>query len=52
MNSKDQEIRQVAAELDDLLDSLRDNVTALNAILTRPAPPPDGDDEQERLVAP
>ena len=50
--NKDQEIRQVAAELDGLLDTLRDNVTALNAILTRPAPPPDSGDERERLVAP
>lgn len=48
--SKDEEIARVAAQLDGLLDQLRDSVDALNGILTRPAP--DGGDAQERLVAP
>ena len=50
--NKYQEIRQVTAQLDDLLDSLRDNVAALNQILTRPVPPPDSGEADERLVAP
>ena len=33
MPSKDDEIRNVTAELDGLLDQLRSNVDALNAIL-------------------
>lgn len=36
MPSKDQEIAAIAAELDGLLDQLRDNVAALNAILVPP----------------
>jgi hypothetical protein len=47
--NKDEEIRQVAARLDELLDGLRDNVGALNAILTRPVPPASGEAD-ERLV--
>lgn len=35
--SRDQEIRDVVTELDGLLDQLRANVTALNAILAPPA---------------
>lgn len=34
--SKDEEIAAVVAELDALLDQLRDNVAALNAILVPP----------------
>ena len=37
-SSKDQEIRDVIAQLDGLLGALRENVEALNAILA----PPDG----------
>ena len=44
--SKDQEIAQVTAQLDGLLDKLRDNVDALNEILIRPAP----GEADERLV--
>jgi hypothetical protein len=47
---KDAEIKQVASKLDGLLDELSASVTALNAILTRPAPPaPEAD---ERLATP
>lgn len=35
--NKDEEIAAVVAELDGLLDQLRDNVAALNVILTPPA---------------
>lgn len=48
--SKDEEIRQVAVQLDGLLDQLRDNVDALNTILGRP--PAGGNESDERLVAP
>ena len=42
MSGKEQEIREVVAALDGLLDALRDNVGALNAILVPPeVPPPD-----------
>ena len=47
--SKDSDVAKVAAQLDALLDGLRANVTALNAILTRPVPPESGEAE-ERLV--
>jgi chaperonin cofactor prefoldin len=47
--SKDEEIRRVAMQLDTILDQLRDNVDALNEILTRPS---GGDEADERLVAP
>lgn len=46
---KDAEVRRVAAELDTLLAQLEDNVEAMTAILARPAPPPQGP-EDERLV--
>ena len=46
--TKDDEIAQVATRLDEILDKLRDNVTALNEILTRPAEP--GGEADERLV--
>ena len=46
--SKDDEIREVARQLDGLLDKLRDNVDALQEILARPAP----GETDERLVAP
>jgi hypothetical protein len=49
--SRDKDVRDVAAELEALLDDLRDNVAALNAILTRPAPP--GTEEtDEKMVTP
>ena len=51
MSAKDAEIAKVAAELDALLDELRDNVDALNAILTGPASPGSGGAD-ERLVSP
>lgn len=51
MKSRDREVRDLAAELDALLDGLRDNVAGLNAILTRPVPP-GGDETDERLVSP
>ena len=44
--TKDQEIADVAAQLDAVLDKLRDNVAALNEILIRPAP----GEADERLV--
>lgn len=47
--SRDAEVRKLAAELDALLDGLRDNVAALNGILTRPVPPESGETD-ERLV--
>jgi hypothetical protein len=50
VSAKDAEIARVAAELDGLLDCLRANVDALNAILTRPAEP--GGEADERLVFP
>jgi hypothetical protein len=37
--SKDKQIRDVCSHLESLLDQLRANVDALNAILTPPAPP-------------
>jgi hypothetical protein len=46
--SKGEEIAQVAAQLDALLDELRANVDALNEILTRPSRP--GGEADERLV--
>ncbi len=49
--NKDEEIGRVTAQLDALLDKLRDNVDALNAILTTEPPPPGGVDD-ERLVKP
>lgn len=49
--TKDEEIRQVAAQLDTLLDKLGDNVAAITAILTRAAPPGSGEAD-ERLVSP
>ena len=51
MASRDNEIRGVVAQLDEILTRLRGNVDALNAILTRPAPPDSGEAD-ERLVAP
>ena len=48
--SKDEEIARVAAQLGGLLDQLRDNVDALNEILTRPAP--GSGETDERLVSP
>lgn len=51
MSAKDDEITAVTQQLDGLLDKLRDNVDALREILTRPAPPGDGEND-ERLVAP
>ena len=50
MASKDGEIRAVVSQLDTLLGRLRANVTALEAILTRPAP--ESGEADERLVAP
>ena len=47
--SREKEIAEVARRLDALLDDLGSSVDALNAILERPAPPPD-DDAKERLV--
>ena len=47
--TKDEEIRQVAVQLDGLLDKLRGNVEAITAILERAAPPETGEDN-ERLV--
>jgi ABC-type transporter Mla subunit MlaD len=49
--TKDDEIRTVAAQLDRLLDKLRDNVDALNAILTQAAPAACGEGD-ERLALP
>jgi hypothetical protein len=49
--SREKEIAEVARKLDALLDELGESVGALNAILERPAPPPD-DDAHERLVSP
>jgi hypothetical protein len=49
--SRDKDIRDVAAQLEGLLDDLRGNVAALNSILTRPDPPANGEAD-ERLVAP
>ncbi len=48
MNNKDEEIGRVTAQLDALLDQLRDNVEALNEILTAPG----GGEDDERLVKP
>lgn len=42
MNGRDEEVREVVAELDDLLAGLRENVEALNAILTPPDEPAPG----------
>jgi hypothetical protein len=47
--TKDQEIADVATQLNDRMDELAATVAALNAILTRPAPPAPGSDE--RLVS-
>lgn len=49
--SKDSDVAKVTAQLDELLDDLRANVDALNAILTRPVPP-GGGEQDERLAAP
>lgn len=49
MASRDREVRDVVAQLDVILGRLRGNVDALNAILTRPAPPDSGEAD-ERLV--
>ena len=46
--SRDSDVKDVAAKVESLLDQLRDNVSALNEILMRPAP--GGDAEDERLV--
>ena len=47
--TKDEEIVRATVQLDEILDSLRANVDALNEILTRPA---SGDGEGDgRLVA-
>lgn len=51
MNSRDEEIRTVARQLDGLLDELAASVAALNEILIRPAPPVPGSAD-ERLAAP
>ena len=51
MSRTDDEIERVATQLDKLLDELGASAAALNAILTRPVPPPQGPDD-ERLVAP
>jgi hypothetical protein len=40
-NSKDAEIRKVVADADALMDQLRANVDALQAILLTPPPDPD-----------
>jgi hypothetical protein len=48
--SRDKDVRDVAAQLEDLLDALRANVDTLNGILTRPAG--GGGEANERLVAP
>jgi hypothetical protein len=37
--SRDSEVRDAAAQLEGLLDALRENVAALNAILTPPPGP-------------
>jgi hypothetical protein len=47
--SRDQDVAEVAARIDGLLDDLGATVAALSAILTRPAPPVPGADD-ERLV--
>jgi hypothetical protein len=49
--SRDKDVRDIAAQLESLLDDLRVNVDALNGILTRPADP-GGGESNERLVAP
>jgi hypothetical protein len=49
--SKTDEIAKVTAQLDGLLDQLRDNVAAMNEILSRP-PAPGGGEADERLVVP
>lgn len=49
--SREEEIGKVAAQLDDLLDDLAASVDALNAILTHPEPPDNGE-RDERMVAP
>lgn len=49
--SKNDEVAKVAAQLDGLLDQLRDNVAAMNEILSRPSAP-GGGEADERLVAP
>lgn len=43
--NRDEEVRDVVATIDGLLDALRSNVDALNAILTPPAS--DGQSGQE-----
>jgi hypothetical protein len=45
--SRDSEVRRVAAELDALLDELRESVDALNGILV---PPADETDDGKELV--
>ena len=48
MAAKDREVAAVVGELDGLLDQLRDNVNALNAILV----PPDAPAPGKELAAP
>ena len=52
MASRDDEIRAAVSELNAILARLRGNVAALEAILTRPAPPPRTGETDERLVTP
>lgn len=47
--SRDREVAAIAAELESLLDELRDNVTSLNAIL---APDPPGAAQEEAAHEP
>lgn len=51
MASRDGEVRDAVAQLDGILEQLRRNVDALNAILTGP-PPGGGGEANERLVGP
>ena len=48
MASKDAQIRKVVADADAIMDRLRANVNALQAIL--PTPPPDPDDAGKELT--
>jgi hypothetical protein len=47
--TKDEEVRSVVGELEDLLSELRANVAALNSIL---APPPPTDAEGQEVPVP
>lgn len=48
MASRNSEVRQVVSQLDGILGLLRENIDALNGILT--VPPPGDAEADERLV--